>query len=184
MYRNPILIRNIYHLTDARYFAAMGVDWMSMHLTNDDQTFAMWHTLADWIEGVRLAAEVDGSDEMLLAKAIIEAKPNGIVTQRNILEGVASETTLFLEVDTISESQDSANVFYLLPYESYLKKGISDEVNQSKVFLVADWTSESVKDVLSKGFSGGFCFSGGEEEEVGMRDYEQMDELLELLQGE
>ena len=66
MNRNPILIRNIKHLTDARYFAAMGVDWMSMPLTHDPQSFAMWHTLADWIEGVKLAAEIDVNDEMLV----------------------------------------------------------------------------------------------------------------------
>ena len=66
-------------MTDARYFAAMGVDWMSIELNNDPASFMRWHTLKDWVSGVKMAAEIIVPDEMLIAKTIIDAKPDGIV---------------------------------------------------------------------------------------------------------
>ena len=178
---NPILIRNIKHLTDARYFAAMGVDWMSMALTNDPQSFAMWHTLADWISGVKLAAEIDANDEMLLAKAIIDAKPQGIVSAQNIAETIPSTTQLFLEVDSPDDVPEEPGIFYITTYDPNLLQEYIADINNESVFLFSDWTKESLEEVIAKGFKGGICFSGGEEQETGMRDYELMDDLLELL---
>jgi hypothetical protein len=178
---HPILIRNIKHLTDARYFAAMGVDWMSMALTDDPQSFAMWHTLADWIEGVKLAAELDVDDEMLLAKAIIDAKPQGIVSSQNIAETIPSTTQLFLEVDSLNDVIESPFVFCIKTYDPNLLQEYVPDTNHERVFLFSDWTKESLEEVIAKGFKGGICFSGGEEQATGMRDYELMDDLLDLL---
>ncbi len=182
MNRNPILIRNIKHLTDARYFAAMGVDWMSMTLTDLPQTFAMWHTLSDWIAGVKLAAEIDVHDEMLLAKTIIDAKPEGIVSNQNNESEIPSTTQLFVEVQSIADIEGNDKAFYLLPYHSDLPNDFLSSSESKNIFLVSEWTQDSISALLAKGYKGGFCFSGGEEEEVGVRDYELMDELLELLQ--
>ena len=90
MSRNQILVRNIKHLTDARYFAAMGVDWMSMELNSDPTSFMRWHTLRDWVEGVKLAAEIDAGDEMLLSKTIIDARPDGIILKMCIRDSLLS----------------------------------------------------------------------------------------------
>lgn len=181
MNRNPILIRNIKHLTDARYFAAMGVDWMSMALTNDPQSFAMWHTLADWIAGVKLAAEIESHDEMLLAKAIIDAKPQGIVSTQNIAETIPSTTQLFLDGDSPGNVPEEPGIFYIKTYDPNLLQDYIGDINHERVFLFTDWTKESLEEVIAAGFKGGICFSGGEEQEIGMRDYELMDDLLELL---
>ncbi len=182
MNRNPILIRNIKHLTDARYFAAMGVDWMSMALTTDPVSFAMWHTLKDWISGVKLAAEIDGGDDMVLAKAIIDANPDGIVTKQNISGAIPSSAQLFLEIDSLAGMIEDANVFYVMAYSPDLPKTFLSAEAQTGIFLVSDWTKQSLEELLAKGYTGGICFFGGEEEEVGMRDYELMDDLLEMLQ--
>jgi hypothetical protein len=37
--------------------------------------------------------------------------------------------------------------------------------------------------LLDAGYKGGVCFTGGEEDATGMRDYEVMDGLLERLAG-
>ena len=90
-------MRNIKHLTDARYFAAMGVDWMSMELNNDPTSFMKWHTLKDWVEGVQLAAEIGTPDEMLLAKTIIDARPDGIILTKRIGEEELSDVELVFD---------------------------------------------------------------------------------------
>lgn len=182
MNRNPILIRNIEHLTDARYFAAMGVDWLSMTLTDKPKSFAMWHTLSNWIAGVKLAAEINSDDEMLLAKAIIDAKPEGIVSSQNISEDIPSTTQLFFEVESPDDIGGISNAFYVLPYATDILHKILSHKEQERMFLESDWTTNSLEELLKQGYKGGICFSGGEEVEVGMRDYDLMDDLLELLQ--
>lgn len=183
MNRHPILIRNIKHLTDARYFAAMGVDWISLPLNHDPASFASWHALTGWIEGVRLAAEFDVNDEMLFAKAIIDAKPAAIVSGKDIRDRIPAEISLFLEVDRMDKSPKADHAYFLLSYDQFRKDGLSEHIHPSQVFLVADWTPELLEEVLASGYAGGFCFSGGEEEEVGMRDYEVMDSLLGMVNG-
>src|SRR5687768_1137308 len=76
---NNIFIRNISSLTDARYFAAMGVDWMSVKLSEDPASFSKWHTMREWVAGVKLAVELISNDESLIAKAMIDAQPDGLV---------------------------------------------------------------------------------------------------------
>lgn len=181
MNRNPILIRNIKHLTDARYFAAMGVDWMSMTLTDKPQTFAMWHTLSDWIAGVKLAAEIDVHDEMLIAKTMIDAKPEGIISNQNNVAAIPSTIQLFVENQVPSAIEGDNNAFYLLPYDKDFPHDLITGKASENIFLISEWTRDSISELLTKGYKGGFCFSGGEEEEVGVRDYELMDELLELI---
>lgn len=182
MNKNPILIRNINHLTDARYFAAMGVDWMSMPLTHDPQSYAMWHTLSEWISGVKLAAEVDVNDEMLLAKTIIDAKPEGIVANQFVPNVMPSNAQLFLEVNSIPERTDLLSAFLIMPYDPEKTNLLKSETTSKGLFLFADWTKDSLEKLLATGYQGGICFAGGEEEEVGVRDFELMDELLEMVQ--
>ena len=104
MNKNPILVRNISHLTDARYFAAMGVDWMSMELNGDPTSFMKWHTLKNWVEGVKLVAEIDTTDEMLLAKTIIDAMPDGIIVSTIAPLDIPAEIQLFHETQSIAEA--------------------------------------------------------------------------------
>lgn len=182
MNRNPILIRNISHLTDARYFAAMGVDWMSMVLNNDAKSFAMWHTLTEWIAGVKFAAEIATGDEMLLAKAIIDAKPDGIVSHQNIRDVIPPTTQLFLDMESSSGMEIVPNIFRIKSYNPNLSKEAVLIDDQGGIFLASAWSKSTLEDLLAKGYTGGICLFGGEEEGTGMRDYDLMDDLLGLLQ--
>ncbi len=180
MSRNQILVRNIKHLTDARYFAAMGVDWMSMELNSDPTSFMRWHTLRDWVEGVKLAAEIDAGDEMLLSKTIIDARPDGIIlTQLLDLEGI-SDAELFFDTQYINLDKCPKDSFSIIHFEEIDTDQIL-ELDPSATFIQHDWTVVELDQLLMTGYKGGICFTGGDEDATGMRDYEVMDELLERL---
>lgn len=182
MSRNQILVRNIKHLTDARYFAAMGVDWMSMELNSDPASFMRWHTFRDWIEGVKLAAEIDAADEMLVSKTIIDANPDGIVlTQLLDLEGI-SDAELFFDTHYINPDKCPTDSFSIIHFDEIDTDQILS-LDPSNTFIQHDWTVDELENLLRLGYTGGICFSGGEEDATGMRDYELMDKLLERLIG-
>ncbi len=182
MGRNQILVRNIKHLTDARYFAAMGVDWMSMELNNDPTSFMRWHTFKDWVEGVKLAAEIDAVDEMLLSKTIIDAKPDGIIlTQLKDLEGI-SDAELFFDTRNINRYHCPVGSFQIVHFDEIEADHIL-ELNPATTFLQHDWTLDVLDKLLGLGYMGGICFTGGDEDATGMRDYELTDKLIERLMG-
>ena len=99
MATNQILVRNIRHLTDARYFAAMGVDWMSMELSGDPASFSKWHSMQEWISGVKLAAELTSEDESVIARTIIDVKPEGIISDNLDIVHLTGGVHLFLLSD-------------------------------------------------------------------------------------
>jgi len=180
MNRNQILVRNIKHLTDARYFAAMGVDWMSMELNNDPASFMKWHTLRDWVEGVKLVAEINTADEMLLAKTIIDAKPHGIIfTQLSGTEN-APDVELFFDTRYVDRDECPTGSFKIIPFENIGADQIL-HLNPDTTFLQHDWTVDLLAHVLQAGYRGGICFTGGDEDATGMRNYELMDQLLSLV---
>jgi hypothetical protein len=182
MSKNPILVRNISHLTDARYFAAMGVDWMSMELNGDPASFMRWHSFKDWVEGVKLAAEIYTNDEMLLAKAVIDAQPQGIIFHQAGGSAGLPDMQLFFDVSADVEPKVLPECsIRIMTYHPLIDMLSFLDLDPQTTFLQAEWTPEMLGSLLDAGYKGGICFSGGEEDATGMRDYEVMDGLLERL---
>ncbi|MEP6795795.1 MAG: hypothetical protein ABJB16_15805 [Saprospiraceae bacterium] len=177
----PILVRNIKHLTDARYFAAMGVDWMSIELTTDPASFMLWHALRSWVEGVMLAAEMDINDEMLLAKTIIDAKPDGIILKDASFIDLPDELNLFWEANSTEKVTADRKGKTILLYNDMISMEVVLEIPADRIFLEARWSVEMLNDILLKGYAGGICFSGGDEDMTGVRDYGVMDDMIALL---
>jgi hypothetical protein len=177
---NPILVRNINHLTDARYFAAMGVDWMSIRLNADPTSFSKWHMLKDWVAGVKLAAEIQDDDEMLLARTIIDAEPDGIILNQLKIPEVPDNIQLFYEADSIEDFIQPGEGTFIIQYD-VLEMDKILQLPSDRIFLQASWSLIQLELLLNKGYTGGICFLGGAEDKTGMRDYGVMDELIGLL---
>jgi hypothetical protein len=158
----------------------MGVDWMSMELNNDPTSFMKWHAMKDWVEGVQLAAEMDIKDEMLLAKTIIDAKPEGIILTQLSPSEALQDVELFFDTHYIDRHKCPAGSFEIIHFDEIDADRIP-ELSSYSTFLQHEWTPDVLELLLAVGYEGGICFSGGEENAPGMRDYELMDELLGLL---
>ena len=184
MQKNQVLVRKINHLTDARYFAAMGVEWMSIGLSPDPASFAFWHAIRDWVEGVKLVAEPDMRNEDVVARTIIDAKPDGIVKSGgSLVEMIPTHIPVFYRISPDEESDPPETGYLILPYEpSGFWEDIAMVTDPERIFLEAEWTVEWIEAVLAGGYTGGFCFRGGEEEQRGVRDYEKMDVMLGMLE--
>ena len=180
MSRNQILVRNITHLTDARYFAAMGVDWMSIALNNDPTSFMRWNMLKDWVSGVKLAAELHIQDEMLLAKTMIEAKPDGLIFFQTEIIDDLPPIQLFFDIAYDDDLLLPECSIRIISYGSVLRDQLL-KMDPQTTFVQAEWTIDQLEHLLETGYRGGICMTGGEEDVTGVRDYELMDSLLEKL---
>lgn len=179
MTKNSILIRNITNLTDARYFAAMGVDWMSMELSEDPVSFSTWHSVREWISGVKLAAELKSEDESVLARTIIDVKPEGIVSDNLDIVHLTGGIHLFLLSDKMNYKVVDELYAQIILFDPNLE--LPYHQLPENIYLQADWTPEWIIDLKNKDFSGGFCFRATGETMTGIKDYSEMDAMLELI---
>src|SRR5688500_6263201 len=184
MPKSQIIVRNITHLTDARYFAAMEVDWISMVLTDDPVSFSKWHAVRDWISGVRLAAELSDIDESLVAKTIIEAAPDGVITDNLDIIHLTGGIELFIVTEKLLTTNSDQLFMQILPYSSLNPQlDLSTLKNPELIYLEANWTPQMITDLKNKNYSGGICFTSGTEIATGLKDFSEMDEMIELLRG-
>lgn len=184
MNSNPILVRHISNLTDARYFAAMEVDWISMDLSADTASFSRWHTLREWIEGVKLVAEPVSADEQLMSKIIIDAMPDGLLVRDAEFIHLTAGIQLFMLQDQIpARSQDHLMIHILSLEEVKRAAPRWEELPAAQMFIENDWTPASMGELLSTGYKGGICFHGKEERQTGLMDFSEMDVMLELIRS-
>lgn len=181
MSKNQILARNISHLTDARYFAAMGIDWMSLTLTEDPNSFAKWHTLREWISGVKLAAELKSDSESLIAKTIIDAQPDGIIADNLEFIHLTGGMHVFLLTPLFQPTTDPLYT-QIIPYDpAWFDAGMIQLQFADSLYLEANWTPDMIREVKRKNFNGGFCFQASNEIDVGIKDYSDLDIMIDLI---
>jgi len=182
MSANPILVRNIHHLTDARYFAAMEVDWISLELSNDSISFSKWHAMRDWISGLKFAAELKEPDESLVAKTIIDARPDGIISDSLDFVHLTGGVDLFILTEKLLPVSSNHLYAQIIPYDPLnFDEGVLTFEAPALLYIEADWTTELISELKDINYSGGFCFRTVSEEIVGVKDYAAMDEMIALI---
>ncbi len=201
---------DIAHLTDARYFAAMGASWLGFAVPMPGEegaaaAYARLREMNSWVEGPEPVAELARrpteaeAEEIVLSTGIkalqwpagfgaVEALhlPPGSVhfaffsfpaslcasdflrDLRRQLEGhVAFAKHLVLRL----EGALSAEACSLLPT---LFEGLP-------LILELDWTPELLRRMADSAAIEAVQFRGGEEEAPGVKSYDELEELMELL---
>jgi hypothetical protein len=175
----PILVRHVAHLTDARYFAAAGVDWISLDVADDAESFARFQAIRDWVEGVNVAAEPLTADEDLLARILIELRPAGMIVPSAAVHAIPPDVQSFVAVDADVDGNVPSGARRII----VMPAAMPDSANAwgQEDLVEADWTPGLVRQLMDAGYTGGYCLHGGREELTGVKDFTPIDEVMELL---
>ncbi len=175
----PILVRHVAHLTDARYFAAAGVDWISLDVVDDAESFARFQAIRDWVEGVNVAAEPLTDDEDLLARILIELRPSGLILPVGAATAVPPDVQCFVavEADAAERVPPGARRIVVLPATMTDVPGSWTKED----LLETEWTPGSIRRMIEAGYAGGFCLRAGGEAITGVKDFTPIDEIMDLL---
>jgi phosphoribosylanthranilate isomerase len=192
----PIVASNISHLTDARYFAAWLVEWMSFPLDGPEairpQTAIQ---LAEWVEGPDLAAryEMTALDE-------IQEQWDTLPVQGLILSGQhylsqlalhPVEQPYFLELPLNTRPDVIRQIDHFSPQGVILFAG--DEPLTPKTFIpwstcscpiylhVQKHNIEELWTLVEREIISGWAVSGAGEEKVGFKSFDAQDEIYEFL---
>jgi phosphoribosylanthranilate isomerase len=185
-----IIATDIANLTDARYFAAWGVDGLAYNidpLSENSLNSVQIKEIADWVEGPTTMLKLDGLE---VPEVLGEVRSN--IDIKNIIVGPFIDSRYLLDFEklyricTLEDGwQDSEHLILSFPYEiknitDLQKEKIIALTSEKEVFLDANFSSSDLGLIKQLGFNG-IILKGGEEEKVGFKSYDELDEILEAI---
>ncbi len=211
MLKLKIKASQITNLTDARYFAAKEVEWLSFNFKENTDNYIepmRARAMFDWVEVPHIVGEFDDFDAEAVnfyaenwglkavqigeTTEVFDVKSDYIVkeividntTNAQILRGLLSPSANMVAAFQLNFEQNSISF-------SDLKSGkhplsISDILSLCtafKIILSIDFQLVELEEILAlKPF--GLSLKGGEEERVGVKSFDELDEIFDALEIE
>ena len=169
-----IFASNINHLTDARYFASRGATWMCYNI--DKLSLTEIAAIKEWVEGPKHIINVIDIDPSEASAMLSNDAVDGYLTNN---------------IDDYSTIQNRVNkdleVFFLgiaAPGNHWTIQEISpsDRFEGGNVICDIKGTPKEIEDFITINNPDAIFLQGGEEEEVGVKSFEELDEVLDLLE--
>ena len=203
-----VLADHVLNLTDARYFAARGVFFICLnHEFNENAiSIAEMNALADWIEGPLVVLHYH-SDSY---QASVQEKLNidGIIFHRQDVHSGLEDNSLSIKIVkyVVSNIEEIANpgiygndvvlgadylILDLRPtgktIESLLEQGALPILQAicaaTPTLLQVEVSPENLSDIIQEIQPEGWVISGGEEDKVGFKDFEAIDDFFDALES-
>ncbi|MFT4533786.1 MAG: phosphoribosylanthranilate isomerase [Saprospiraceae bacterium] len=184
-----IIATDITNLTDARYFAAWGVDMMCYNIDPDTEgslSIPQFKEITEWVEGPMTGIKISG----LAIPETMSAE--GLDIKNVIISPFIDKTDLPISVEnvyricTLDEGwQDDAKL--ILTLSKAVDQLSRDEIGAIKtiatdkeVYLDGIFKANDLANIESFGVTG-IILKGGDEEKVGYKSFDELDEVLEAL---
>jgi phosphoribosylanthranilate isomerase len=209
MLKTRVKASQITNLTDARYFAARGVEWLGFNLDAGTENFIHPQNIKaikEWLEGPKLVGEFGMQDNSEINAAVefldLDVIQVGMYSDISSLalndvtiikEIVVEKDADYYDLRTTLES-NSANVnTFLLNYSknniswnsiSSKKNVLKGLCEKHKIILSIDFNLNELNDILESIPIYGLSLKGGGEEKVGYKSFDELDEILDALEIE
>ena len=194
----------ITNLTDARYFAAKEVDFLGFNLEEGSDGYLepiYMKAIREWVEGPKIVGEFDRTPARTVLEAaafydldVVQLKQT---TDLDLLDGLEIILHLRAEADLAALEARLREVAPLVSYFLLDFSEIADAANLLRQ-QAASWkklfaTYPTLLDInvaanelgalLQVLQPAGLALRGGEEERVGVKSFEEVDEIFELLEA-
>jgi len=212
MLKSRIKASQITNLTDARYFAAWDVNWLGFNFEKgNDHYIAPQNMIAikEWVEGPKFVGTFNMQDASEILESVkilgLDAVQLGMFATKELVQSL-TDITIFKEIvveqnsdiesieKTMADLADDVSYFILnfnkngISYQM-LKSGKSLPLDQLKnlfetypIILSIDNESNELDDLLETLQPYGLDLSGGEEEKVGLKSFDELDDIFEALE--
>ena len=201
----------IANLTDARYFSAREVDWLGFSLDSNSENYIPPQqilAIREWISGPQIVAELGSfSGKDIIGQVVDLLKPDaiqiGIFCEIEMLSAAGSVAVIReLIPDDLEQLEDylfewrkwqSHLSFFMLNLE---KNGFSWQdlknrkerlnslkqlCNEYDVMLSLVFEPSELNEIISELKPFGLSFKGGAEEKVGIKSFDDLDEIFDSL---
>lgn len=210
MLKLSVKASQITNLTDARYFAARGVEWLGFNLdtgTENATSPQQVSAIKEWVEGPKIVVEfgIQTPDEIKMVVDYLELEAVQIgmfadteavsqVLEIPIIKEIVIENEELAGVkDLINSQAEWVEVFILdLAKNDINLKDLSTETINSLKKLCSNYkilfniagTLDELSRFIENVNPHGLVLLGGEEEKVGYKSYDELDDILDFLEIE
>lgn len=190
-----VKISSINNLSDARYCAGMGVDLMGFCVDKTHPNYispVQFKEITGWITGVKTVAEIENCPAEDLMEILKDYKFSYLeVKEKEMLEFLASVEKHFiykLKLSDLSSAPSHPQIHY------YLLEGTDDPFTKQELKIIKEFSSKhsllvssgddksAVKELLNKTKIKGIELKGGHEISPGLKDFDNLSEILEMLE--
>ncbi len=206
MYNPQIKASQITNLTDARYFAAWGVEWLGFGLEPGRDHFvapAQMAAIKEWLEGPKMVGEFSGLDVDLIRQSVdllgldavevsrfanLSALQLSVPMIMNIVMETHLEPEALIDLLKINEMAE----YFILDFEKnasinnfqkqFPVSWLSGLTKQFPVFIRTGLNTYSLEEITGDIKPLGISLAGGEEEKVGLKSFDELDEIFEALE--
>ena len=212
MLKTQIKANRINNLTDARYFSARGANWLTYDMDKESVDYLeppKLMAITGWVEGPLTVAKFQKQKieeikalKKLLDFDVAEMGMNYSIEDIMALEGMKIQKTIIItpglrvedlekEMDPFKDLVDS----YILDFQKYKMSWneifddppfsisiLKEFCKKNKVILDIPFEASETEQILVEMNPYGLCVAGGIEEKVGMKSYDELDEVFDCLE--
>jgi phosphoribosylanthranilate isomerase len=189
MLKKKIIASSISNLTDARYFAAWGVDYLGFNtdmLMDNKKSQQDIKEIIEWVEGPKFLAETSLTElsdeffEMFFDLGFDAISIGKFATLNSFPPGVEIFKTMSINAEKPQESYD--NIIYTANYLSEVhnnKEKVNEVSSYCNVYLDVQFSLENLMDIEFAGY----LVRGEAEEKVGLKTFDELDSFFEYLEA-
>lgn len=179
-------------LSDARYFAGMGVDWLGFNVTPDSPHYVspeLYQSMAGWVAGPQRVIELSQVNTDTISTLLTTYSPDFIEVEASQVTQLKSITQLALmarlDLDAVHPNlHELGQAKYAIVHtlDALKHKEIIRSISKvTEVLLAVSQDEHQVNSLLTLLPIAGICLKGSPEVKVGLKDYGYAD-LLESLE--
>lgn len=199
-----IIASALTHLTDARYFAARGASWLSYDLrVSSPLSLPQAKAIIAWVEGPKQMGEFDlqTADEIRQIATALSlsgvqighfAELEVAKSLENILIFKEIKINNDINIKTIEETLAAFAPYVaafvldfgaVFPTFNWLDDAWRAALRKYSIVLKMNFQADSILEMLGEASPLGIALEGGEEERVGLKSYDELDDVFDRLEA-
>jgi|AntRauTorckE5430_2_1112549.scaffolds.fasta_scaffold13593_2 phosphoribosylanthranilate isomerase len=211
MLKTKVKASAVTNLTDARYFAAWEVEWLGFNLDAGSADYippSNMEAIREWVDGVKILGEfnLQPADEILSAVDTLnlDAVQVGMFTDLQtikalheaevpvIQEMVVQDLSELSAIETQIKANEDQVQYFVLDFsknsirwadiQSNALSKLQELSDEFSILLSVDFPAGQIESVLEATAVAGISVRGGEEEKVGYKSFDELDDLFETLE--
>ncbi len=192
--KHIVKLSNVNNLSDARYGAGMGVALMGFPLDTDSTvTTEQYSEITSWVSGPEFVAEFEHPDTNRILEILSLCKPDYIqVTSAQFLKELSHidiPVILKWQLKNIQSVPQHTGLSFLLledddadELSSAQKAKIKELSDDYSILLGTGIKSSNVESLFEELPISGIALKGGDEIRAGYKDYDELADILEVLE--
>lgn len=178
MLKARTMAAGVTNLSDARYFASYGVDWITFPSSRHSDNLSSIKEIIDWCEGPQFAIELDEADEHFATFVYQELNIDGFIVDHRWLDPALGKQLLWVNPGEDKDDMEAWEGIILSP--SHLKDLPARLVEKSWI-NTSGLSLTEVNEILDTFDGIGLVLFGSQEEKTGFKSFEDLDEWIDLL---